>query len=512
MIRMSLSRLARLGMIAIPSLGLACSEVPVAKSTAPNPMQALPSTPVDRAMSLVTYEQPASSATVRAASAEAKAMSVSLDTVLRLAEEQNPQIATARSKVEVACTEQSRILSQWLPDIYLGVGYYRHDGGIQLQEGPLINSDTQAMLAGPQIDASFNYRERAFQKVEAARKVWQNQGDLSKISYEQMLDASNTYIDLLAAYSALAISQDLEKKIKELYDKAVKAYETTKTADVEIEKTRIEADLKTQQSTQLKLQGQIESATAKLAYLLGVDPHTPIVPMDTQMAAFHIVDTAQPAEQLVTQALTNGPGVRELEGILGAVQSGFGDVEGPARFLPIVQFQMGEGLFGAGPGGTMAWANRFDMGVQAKWNVSDAFSAHKKRQVALSQINQVQMTYAELKARLALGVQEARTTSLASAAQFAAAEELIKEGRLVAEKTRLLADNQMNNVTGSAVVQAHKAVAMAQLNYVDLMREYDKAQMRLLTLTGSCDREIKPAAAPAGLHETDKKAYRYPAK
>ena len=38
MIRLSLSRLARLGMIGVPCLGLACSQVPIAKSTAPNPI------------------------------------------------------------------------------------------------------------------------------------------------------------------------------------------------------------------------------------------------------------------------------------------------------------------------------------------------------------------------------------------------------------------------------------------------------------------------------------------
>jgi outer membrane protein TolC len=261
MIRLSLSRLARLGMIGVPCLGLACSQVPIAKSTAPNPMQALPSSAVDPAMSLVTYEEPAKEASVRAAAPDAKPqpLSISLDTVLRLAEEQNPQIALARGKVGVASTEQSQVMAQWLPDIYVGVGYYRHEGGIQLQEGPLIDSSTNAFLAGPTVDARYDYRDRAFRKVEAARKVWQNQGELSKVTYEQMLEASSTYIDLLSAYSALAISQDLEKKIKVLYDKAVQVYETTKTADTEVEKTRIEADLKFQQATQIKVQGQIEA-------------------------------------------------------------------------------------------------------------------------------------------------------------------------------------------------------------------------------------------------------------
>ncbi len=333
------------------------------------------------------------------------------------------------------------------------------------------------------------------------------------MTYEQFVDAANTYIDLLAAYSALAISQDLEKRIKDLYDAAVKNYDANKTKDLEIEKSRIGAELKFQQSTQYRLQGQIDSASAKLAYLLGIDPSVAIVPMDSQMAAFHVVDVNQPADQLIGEALANGPGVREIEGILGAIQSGLGDAQGPGRFLPIFQFQMGEGIFGAGPGGTMDWANRFDLGVAAKWNISDLCTAKHKRQVAMAQISQVQMTYAELRARLTLGVQEARTTSLAAFAQFAAAEEMIGQARTVAKNTRLLYDaGNMNGVLGSAVVQALKGVSLAQMNFVDLMRDYDKAQLRLLAITGACKPSITATLPNANLHQTEKRPLNGPAK
>jgi outer membrane protein TolC len=505
---LSLSRLARLGMVGLPCLGLACSQIQVTKPTVPNPMKSFPATPVDKAMSLALHNTPAANdSAVRAASAETRhqhLLQISLDTVLRLAEEQNPQIAAARSKVETAFSEKCLAEVRWVPDIDIGVGYYRHEGGIQLQEGQLTNSSTGAVYAGPQLEAKFNPREYAFRQIEAARKVWLNQGDLSKITYEQMLDASNTYIDLLAAYSAMAISQDLEKKVKVSVEKAIKQYESSMTLDVELEKIRCEAELNLQKQTQLKLQGQIEAAAHKLTYLLGLDSSTPIVPLDSQMAAFHIVDASQPTEHLVGQALASGPGVRELEGILGVIQAGLDTAKGPGRFVPIVQFQAGEGIFGAGPGSTMAWANRFDMAIQAKWNVSDLFLASRKRQVAMSQVNQANMSYAELQAKLTLGVQEARATTLASSAQFPSAEEMIKQTKSVAEKAKKLGDENMAGVTSHSVILAYKAVGLAQLNYVDLMREYDKAQIRLLVLTGSCPKATMPppgANPPAKLPE-----------
>src|SRR5439155_25234389 len=163
-----------------------------------------------------------------------------------------------------------------------------------------------------------------------------------------------------------------------------------------------------------------------------------LVPVDTQMAAFHLVDAAQPVDSLVSQALTSGPGVRELEGILCLIQSGLETARGPGRYVPILKFQMGEGLFAAGPWGTLDWANRWDMGVQARWNVSELLTAKAKKNVAMQQMNQAQWTYQKLRAKLTLVVQEARSTSDFTAAQFPPAEEMIKQSKVVVEKTELL--------------------------------------------------------------------------
>src|SRR5262249_2639984 len=153
---------------------------------------------------------------------EKQTLPISLDIVLRLAAEQNPQIALASAKVSAACAEKEAARARWLPDIYLGVGYYRHEGGIQLQEGPLISSSTGAFATNLAINGEYNPRNYAFLQVEAARKVWQNQGELSKITYEQTLEAATTYIDLLAAHAALAVSQELEKKAQQMYEKVKK--------------------------------------------------------------------------------------------------------------------------------------------------------------------------------------------------------------------------------------------------------------------------------------------------
>src|SRR5262245_14122722 len=56
---------------------------------------------------------------------------ISLDTVLRLAQDQNGRINIARLRLQEAFAEEDLAAKRWLPQITVGPAYYRHEGGIQ---------------------------------------------------------------------------------------------------------------------------------------------------------------------------------------------------------------------------------------------------------------------------------------------------------------------------------------------------------------------------------------------
>src|SRR5438477_6316071 len=74
------------------------------------------------------------------ASPATKEVAINLDTVLRLAEGQNAQIALARARVQEAYTQKDVAANSWLPAINVGPAYYRHEGGIAFEDGTLIHS------------------------------------------------------------------------------------------------------------------------------------------------------------------------------------------------------------------------------------------------------------------------------------------------------------------------------------------------------------------------------------
>src|SRR5262245_9981745 len=232
---------------------------------------------------------------------------VSLDAVLRIAEEQNPSVALARERVCEAYAEQELAAKKWLPDLYVGTAWYRHEGGIQLQEGPVITSSTGAMFGGAEANARFDLRQYAYQQIVAARKRIQQQGELRKLTTETLLDAANTYIDLLAARSGIAIATALDGEVEKLLKRARELAAVQPGAGLDVEVTRLEAERFTQAQTIRQLQAQEDAAAAKLAYLLGLPPGTCVVPVDSQIVQFPLVALEQPPPALVAQAMARGP-------------------------------------------------------------------------------------------------------------------------------------------------------------------------------------------------------------
>src|SRR2546426_575621 len=81
---------------------------------------------------------------------------------LRLAEENNPQIALAREKLCESQTEQELACRGWMPNVYAGLGYYRHEGGIQNEDGTLTHSSTGALFPGMELRTEVDVREATF--------------------------------------------------------------------------------------------------------------------------------------------------------------------------------------------------------------------------------------------------------------------------------------------------------------------------------------------------------------
>jgi multidrug efflux system outer membrane protein len=407
---------------------------------------------------------------------------LSLDTVFRLAEDQNPLIAQARERVEESLAEKDLASSRWLPDLYVGTAYYRHEGGIQNEDGRLTHSSMGSLFAGLEMGGHLDIREVAYQKVNAQRKFWQQKGDLSKVTSDTLLDASNTYIDLLTAKSGEMIARDLEKNLRNLLDRAEKLASTEPGARVEV--SRIQAEVNAERLTVVKLHNQAAGASAKLVYLLGLDPAAEIAPVDKHLMTLDLVDARPPASDLVAQVLASGPGIQEMESLLSVIQDAMDRSQGPSKYAPILEMRMAEGGYGAGPGDRMDWDNRWDLGLQARWNLTECLTQRDRQRAAQAKVQQAHLAYQDLRAKLTAGVQEARETIVSGKEQMGIAESQVREAVTAFQLTDARLKEALQPTSFTEALLAIGAVGRAKQNFLTALNAYDKAQLRLLVLLG----------------------------
>jgi outer membrane protein TolC len=425
----------------------------------------------------------------------AQAIPISLDTVLRLAQDQNGQVRLARMKLEDAAVDQEWASKHWLPDLSVGLGTYRHDGGIQDFEGNLIRSHYGSSLAGLELTGKYDWKEHLYRRVEAQRRVWQQKGEVSKLTSENLLEAASTYIGLLAARSGVAVSLETEIRLQDLLNLTRKL--AKEDSGLQVEVSRIETELMAQTVLTVKLREASKTAASKLAYLLGLDPCCQFLVADSRLTPINLVDTDQHVQALVDQALSRGPGVRELEGLLQTVEKARNANYGLTHWLPSVEVNVMEGGFGASPAGrSYDWANRFDAGVHVRWNFNEFLFAKQKRHQSDATIQQVHLSVQDLRSKLTLGVQEARDAIHSGIEQVALAEKHIR----FAEESYKLSDQRFKNAikgrSSSEVLLALRSLGGARLEYLQAVRDLNRAQLRLFVLVGASDAECAQDERP----------------
>jgi outer membrane protein TolC len=408
------------------------------------------------------------------------AVPVDLDAVFRLAEGQNSQIALAREKVDESLIENAIAAKGWLPNVTAGIGYYRHEGGIQNEDGTLTRSSTGALFPGVELRTELDLRQATFARIQTERNRLQQQGELAKVSHETLLEAADAYIDLLTARRGEAVAHELEELKRDLLKRAEAGVKEGGAFLLE----GVQTEMTGEAVAAAKLHHQGDAAAAKLAYLLGLDPCADLVPVDETLTPIDLVDATPPTCDLVARALRDGPGVKELEGLLNLIQSGLAEMDSPLRFLPTLCLCVNEGAFGAGPDDNLTWANRLDVGLQARWNLTEWVTARDKKRLAYSKERQVELSLKDLRGKLTAGVKEAREAILSGREQLRQGRETVEHAGKAYDLSKKRLEQGAAGASVAEVLQAVRGLELAHLNYISAVNAYNKAQVRLLLLLG----------------------------
>jgi outer membrane protein TolC len=211
-----------------------------------------------------------------------KQVAVNLETVFRLTDEKNAQLARARAKVAEAEATAAVAEHSCVPDAL------RHE----------------------------DHRRAATET-----RLWQARAEAAQTRAELLTQAGSTYFDWLAARRGELLTRDLIAREEKLLGRARALARDEKGANVLVES--IQTTLRGHRQSALKLGQQAQSAAAKVAYLMGM-PDAPLVPLDPDLIPVDLVPS-QPLAALIQQAQSNGPGVAELQALEATIEQAIAD-------------------------------------------------------------------------------------------------------------------------------------------------------------------------------------------
>jgi outer membrane protein TolC len=430
---------------------------------------------------------------------------IDLNTTLRLAGVQNPELMLARQRVVEAAALRQLAAVQILPTLNLGMNYDTHTGVLQQSNGNILSINRSAVYVGsganavaagtvniPGVVLTGNVAEGVYAFLVARQVVRERSFASIAVRNQVLLQAALAYVELTRAEGRRAVALQVLDEAREVA-RLVSAYAKVgqaKRSDAEraaTEVARREADVQ-------RAEGEIGIASARLCEVLNLDPSVRLHPTDAWVTPQPLVPPPMPVCELIALALLRRPELAERRAV---IREAFLALEG-ARVLPFsptVLIGFSAGGFGGGSnlvrpvfGG---FGGRTDLDAVAYWSLRNLGVGN----VALANLSKARLQVTRFQEigvmdQIRAEVAEAYAKAHARFALIGTYEEAVQSS------TRGFRED-LTRAKGAVglpieVLDSLRLLATARREYLDSIVDYNRAQFELYVALGQ-----PPAAALA---------------
>jgi outer membrane protein TolC len=444
---------------------------------------------------------------------------IHLATALRLAGARPVVIDAARASLELAAAQLDKVQLLWLPSVYAGAGYYRHDGATQGQSGNFYINSKDQFLAGGGLKAYVSATDALFAPLAARQVLRARQIDVQTARNEALLAVAQAYFNVQQARGRLAGVEDIIAKGKVLGDK-VKGLGLGLVAPTDINRARaLLADFEQKVATDREVW---RTASADLTQVLRLDPTAVVVPLEPPHVQVTLISPQLPVDGLIPIGLMNRPELASQQALVRAALARIRQ----ERMRPLVPSLVLEGSPGAaGPGGYFmggVFASgvhgqgnptgaRDDVSVGLVWGLDNLGFGNRalvrerraEQQQLLVELFRIQDQVAGDVARAHAQLQSAdrRTAQAATGlqeAEKAYAGSIQGLGEIVTMKdTKVVLERTLD------VIDSLKSLSNAYDNFFSTVSDYNIAQFRLFRALGYPADVLSCASLPGGLQPVD---------
>lgn len=427
-----------------------------------------------------------------------QALPINLATALRLAENRPLVIQAAEAAVltEIGRLERARAL--WLPTLYVGFGYSRHDGAAQIPpNGQIISNSRNQMLLGAGPQAIFAFTDAIYAPLVAEQTLRSRQFDVQAARNDALLETAEAYFFVQEARGRLAGTTDAAVKARQLAERIARLGEGL-TLPIEVERAR---------TTLAEFEIQLASArrdwrlaSANLTRVLRLNPAAMIEPLEPPHLQVTIISPQTTVDNLIPLGLTNRPELASQQALVQATLAAIRR-EQMRPLIPSMIFQgysmpgnrLAGGLYSAGLNSSIGQVtSRSDLNFQLVWEFENlGFGNRGRRTEARGENRQALIELFRVQDSIAAEIAQAHANIEAAYTQIAKANDGLQaaiksyEGNLrgLSETVRLGETLQL--VTRPLeVVAALQQLQQAYSNYYTSINSYNRAQFRMFRALG----------------------------
>ena len=271
---------------------------------------------------------------------------------------QNPQFLAAQQRVLEASAQRQLAAVQLLPTINLGSSYYSHTGIIQQPDGSLIKVNNESLFVGaganaigagtvniPGVVWNLNVADTYYNYLIGRQVQSQRAANVTTVNYDIQRRVATAYLELVrtAGYQSIAwqARQDVAEvaRITAVFERAGQG----RAADA----NRAASELHSRDADVIDAEGQMVSASASLAVLVGLDTAVRLVPTDRWAVPHSIVPEPIPLPELLTIAALRRPELAEQRAEFSRTLLAL-DAAKMLPFSPNVFLGFSAGTFGGG--------------------------------------------------------------------------------------------------------------------------------------------------------------------
>jgi outer membrane protein TolC len=449
---------------------------------------------------------------VPSAATQGKPLLIDLTTALTLTNA-NPldiRIAGERLRAANAALDRAKVL--WLPNIGVGLDYFRQDGQIQDVVGNVFNTNKSSFLVGGGPTAVFPVSDALYAPLAARQVVRARQADVQAARNDTTLSVAEAYFTVQQARGEVAGAIDALRRAEELVKLTEKvAPDLAPTVEVNRAKTEVARRRLAVETAYERWQ----VASAELTRILRLEPGTLVEPTEEPALVVELIDPATAPDDLIPVALTNRP---ELAADQALIQAALARVrqEKVRPFVPNIALRgvssnqpgLAGGYFGGGINGNLSnFGSRFSFDLQAIWEIQNlGFGTRATIREREAEQRQALLQLLRTQDRITAEVVQAQAQLQRAARRLKAAEDGVANAVETAEKNlRGLVPGKRVGDQLTLVFRPQEAVAaVAALNqayqdYYAAVGDHNRAQFRLYRALGQPAQDLLnvPARPPA---------------